>query len=164
MYKSRAFPLLGDTQACTHGFCSYVVPVLSIAALTHIGYGTLLIYWLKTNIIKKSTQPLGLLDASKETGLEVNVEKTSYMFTPRHQTAGQNHNIQTDNKPLEDVTKFKYCIHKEIESMLSSENACQHAVQSILSVRLSKTLQIKKVRKIIILSALLYGYEFSLSH
>jgi hypothetical protein len=29
-----------------------------------------------------------LLDASKEVGLEVNAEKTRYMFMSRHQTAG----------------------------------------------------------------------------
>jgi sorting nexin-29 len=39
------------------------------------------------NNIKKNTE--ALLDASKETGLEVNSEKTKYIFMPRHQTAGQ---------------------------------------------------------------------------
>jgi uncharacterized protein YbcV (DUF1398 family) len=39
------------------------------------------------NIIKKNAETL--LDASKETGLEVNSEKTKYMFMSRHQTAGQ---------------------------------------------------------------------------
>jgi hypothetical protein len=39
------------------------------------------------NIIKKNAE--ALLDARKEIGLEVNSEKTKYMFTSRHQTAGQ---------------------------------------------------------------------------
>jgi hypothetical protein len=39
------------------------------------------------NIIKKNAE--ALLDASKEIGLEVNSEKTKYMFTSRHQTAGR---------------------------------------------------------------------------
>jgi hypothetical protein len=39
------------------------------------------------NIIKKNAETL--LDASKEIGLEVNSEKTKYMFMSRHQTAGQ---------------------------------------------------------------------------
>jgi hypothetical protein len=34
------------------------------------------------NIIKKNAE--NLLDASKEIGLEVNSEKTKYMFTSRH--------------------------------------------------------------------------------
>jgi hypothetical protein len=39
------------------------------------------------NIIKKNGE--ALLDASKEIGLEVNYEKTKYMFMSRHQTARQ---------------------------------------------------------------------------
>jgi hypothetical protein len=39
------------------------------------------------NIIKKNTE--ALLDANKETGLEINSEKTKYMFMSRQQTAGQ---------------------------------------------------------------------------
>jgi hypothetical protein len=35
-----------------------------------------------------------LLDASKEIGLEVNSEKTKYMFVSRHQTAGQSNYIK----------------------------------------------------------------------
>jgi hypothetical protein len=38
------------------------------------------------NIIQKNAE--ALLDASKEIGLEVNSEKTKYMFMSRHQTAG----------------------------------------------------------------------------
>jgi hypothetical protein len=39
------------------------------------------------NIIKINVE--ALLDASKEIGLEINFEKTKYMFMSRHQTAGQ---------------------------------------------------------------------------
>jgi hypothetical protein len=39
------------------------------------------------NILKKNAE--ALLDASKETGLEVNSEKTNYMFMSCHQTVGQ---------------------------------------------------------------------------
>jgi hypothetical protein len=83
------------------------------------------------NIIKKNAE--SLLDASKEIGLEINSEKTKYMFMPRHQTAGQSNYIRVANKSLEKVAKFKYlgttltdqsCIHKEIRSRLNSGNAC----------------------------------------
>jgi hypothetical protein len=46
--------------------------------------------------IKKTPQTS--IDASKEVGLEVNAEKTKYMLPPRHQNAGQNHDIKTGNR------------------------------------------------------------------
>jgi hypothetical protein len=83
-----------------------------------------------------------LLNASKEVGLEINGEKTKYMFISHHQTTGQNHYIRVANKSLENVTKIKYlgmttanqnCIDKEIKSRLNLGNACYHAVQNYLS-------------------------------
>jgi hypothetical protein len=44
------------------------------------------------NIVNKNAE--SLLDASKKTGLEVNSEKTKYMFMFRHQTAGQSNYIR----------------------------------------------------------------------
>jgi hypothetical protein len=41
------------------------------------------------NSIKKTAE--ALIDAGKEVGLEVNVEKTKYMLLSYHQNAGQNH-------------------------------------------------------------------------
>jgi hypothetical protein len=51
------------------------------------------------NIIKKNAQTL--LDASKEIGLEVNSEKTKYMFMSHHQTAGQSNYIKVANKSFD---------------------------------------------------------------
>jgi hypothetical protein len=68
--------------------------------------------------MKKNAE--ALLDATKETGLEVNSEKTKYMFMSRHQTAGQSNDIRVANKSFEKVAKFMYlgatithqnCIH-----------------------------------------------------
>jgi hypothetical protein len=56
--------------------------------------------------IKKNAEDLVI--ASKETGLEVNAEKTKYMVMSRNQNAGQNHNIKVDNKSVERVEEFKY--------------------------------------------------------
>jgi hypothetical protein len=47
------------------------------------------------SIVNENTE--ALVDASKEIGLEVNGEKTKYMFMSRHQTTGQNHNIKVVN-------------------------------------------------------------------
>jgi hypothetical protein len=119
------------------------------------------------NIIKKNAEVL--LDASKETGLEVNSEKTKYMFMTRHQTTRRSNYIRVANKSFERVAKFKClgatltdqnCIHEEIRrSRLNSGNACYHAVQNILSSRmLSRNVKIK-IYKTIILHVVLYGCE-----
>jgi hypothetical protein len=90
------------------------------------------------NIIKKNAE--ALLDASKEIGLEVNSERTKYMFMSCHQTAGQSNDMRVANKSFEKVVKFKYlgatlmdqnCIHEEIRSRLNSGNACYHAVWNL---------------------------------
>jgi hypothetical protein len=117
------------------------------------------------NIIKKNAEVL--LDASKEIGLEVNSEKTKYMFMSRHQTAGQS-NKRIANKSFERVAKFKYlgailmdqnCIHEEIKSRLNSGNACFHAFQNLLSsCLLFRNVKIK-IYKTIILPVVLYGCE-----
>jgi hypothetical protein len=49
-----------------------------------------------------------LLFSSKEFGLEVNADKTKYMFMFRDQNAGRNHNIEIDNSSFERVEEFKY--------------------------------------------------------
>jgi hypothetical protein len=46
--------------------------------------------------IKKNKETL--IDASKEVGLEINVEKTKYMFLSRHQNLGQNQDIKIANR------------------------------------------------------------------
>jgi hypothetical protein len=51
--------------------------------------------------INKNTQTL--IDAKKEVGLEVNVEKTKYMSVSRHQNAGQNREIKIGNRSVENV-------------------------------------------------------------
>jgi hypothetical protein len=48
------------------------------------------------------------VDASKEIGLEINVEKTKYMLLTRHQNAGQNRDIKIAKRLFENVSQFKY--------------------------------------------------------
>jgi hypothetical protein len=55
--------------------------------------------------VKKNTE--ALVAATKETGLEVNANKTKYMVMSRDQNARQNHSIKTDNSSFERVEEFQ---------------------------------------------------------
>jgi hypothetical protein len=98
------------------------------------------------NTIKENTETL--LEASRDIDLEINAEKTKYMFMSRHQNSEQNQNVRIANESFENVAKFKYLgatltnnndFHDENESRLSSGNACYYSVQNLLSShRISK--------------------------
>jgi hypothetical protein len=98
---------------------------------------------IRVDTTKKNTETL--IDASKEVGLEINAEKTKYMFLSCHQNVGQNRDIKIANRSFENVSQFKYLgttvtnrnlMHEEIKRGLSSGNACYHSVQTLLSSRL----------------------------
>jgi hypothetical protein len=55
----------------------------------------------KIDTINKNTQTL--IDASKEVGLDVNVEETKYMLVSRDQNAGQNREIKVENRSFKNV-------------------------------------------------------------
>jgi hypothetical protein len=93
------------------------------------------------------------MDAIKEIGLAVNVEKTKYVMLPRHKSAGQNRDIKIANKSLETVPQFQCLgtmatnrnwIKEEIKRRLNSGNACYHTVQNLpSSCLLSKNVKIR---------------------
>ena len=83
-----------------------------------------------------------LVVATKDIGLEVNVDKTKYMIMSRDQNAGQSHSMKIDNSSFERVEEFKYlgattayqnCSHEQIKSRLKSGNACYHSALNHLS-------------------------------
>ena len=49
-----------------------------------------------------------LVVATKETGLEVNADKTKYMVISRDRNAGRGHSMKIDNSSIERVEEFKY--------------------------------------------------------
>ena len=101
-----------------------------------------------------------LVAATKETGLEVNADKTKYMIMSRDQNAGRNHSMKIDNSSIERVEEFKYLgttltyknsIQEEIKSRLKVGNACYYSVQNLLSSSLlSKKLKNNIYRTIIL--------------
>jgi hypothetical protein len=109
-----------------------------------------------------------LIDASKEVGLEVNVEKTKYMLMSRDQNAGQNWEIKVGNKSFQNVSQIKYLgmtvtnenlIKEEIKRRVNSGNACYNSVQNLLSSRLlSKNVKVR-IYKTIVFLVVLYGCE-----
>jgi len=75
--------------------------------------------------IKENTKTLVV--AGKESGLEVNADKTKYIVMSRDQNAGRSHSMKTDNSTFERVEDFKYLgtiftrenyTHEEIKSRL----------------------------------------------
>jgi hypothetical protein len=131
----------------------------------HISFWPMLmaLYFERKNTTQKNTE--ALLDASKEVGLPVNLEKTNYMLMSRKK-AGRKHGIKIANRSFEDLAKLKYlgttltdqnCMQEGIRSRLNSGNACYHSVQSLLSSRLLSRNVNVKIYKTIILSVVLYG-------
>jgi hypothetical protein len=104
--------------------------------------------------------------ASKEFGVEVNVEKTKCMLLFHHQNAGQTHDMNVANRSFENVAQFKYLrttvtnqnlIQTEIKRRLNSSNACYHSVQNLLSSPLMSEKVKIKIYDTIILLVVLYG-------
>ena len=103
-----------------------------------------------------------------EIGLEVNADKTKYMFKSQYKNGGRNHNKKTDNNSLEGLEQFKYLgttltnqnsIQEEIKSRSKSGNACYHSVQKLFSSSLLSTNIKVKIHPTIILPFVLYGCE-----
>jgi preprotein translocase subunit SecA len=55
-------------------------------------------------MIKKNTETL--IDANREVGLEINVEKTIRMLLSRHQNASQNPDLKIADRLIENVPQF----------------------------------------------------------
>jgi hypothetical protein len=123
---------------------------------------------LEDNIDTLNKNMETLIDASKEVGLEINVEKTKYILLSRHQNVGQNRDIKIAKRLFENVPQFRYLgttvtnqnlIQEEIKRRLNSGNACYHSVQNLLSSHLlSKNLKIR-IYMSLILPVVLYGCE-----
>jgi len=73
----------------------------------------LLAYADEVNMLEGSVHTVkenaeALVVVSKETGLEVNADKTKYTVVSGDQNAGRSYSIKTDNSSFETVEEFKY--------------------------------------------------------
>ena len=75
------------------------------------------------------------LPASKETGLELNADKTKYKVMSPDHYAGRSHNIKIQNSSVKRVEQFKYLgttitnkhyTQEDIKGKLKSGNFCYH--------------------------------------
>jgi hypothetical protein len=108
------------------------------------------------------------IDASKEVGLEENIEKTKYILVSRDQNADQIREIKIGNRSFENVSQFKYLgttvtnqnlTEEEIKGRSNSGNARYHSVQNVWSFRLLSKNVKDRIYETIILSVVLYGCE-----
>jgi hypothetical protein len=80
------------------------------------------------NSINKYTETV--IDAGKEVGLEIIVEKTNYILLPSHQNAGPNRNMNIKYTSFQDVSQFRYLGATVTNHNLIQEkiNACYPSV------------------------------------
>jgi len=111
----------------------------------HIFYGTA--NYADDDVMEGSVHTVkenaeALVVVSKETGLEVNADKTKYTFMSQDHNAGRSHSMKTDNSSFQRAEKFKYLgttltyqnsIQDEIKSILTSGNVGYHSEQNLLS-------------------------------
>jgi len=78
---------------------------------------------LRGSVHTTKTNVENLVVASKETGLEVNADKTKYMVMSRDQDAGRSHGVKTDNSSFEKMEEFKY-----LAKILTNQNSIQEEI------------------------------------
>jgi hypothetical protein len=66
-----------------------------------------------------------LVVTTKETGLEVNADKTKYMIMSRDQNAGRSYSMKNQNSSIERVEQFKY-----LGNTLTNKNSIQEEIKS----------------------------------
>ena len=72
--------------------------------------------------VKENAEASGV--ATKEIGLEVNVDKTKYMIMSRDQNAGRSYSMKIDDRSIERVEEFKY-----LGTTLTNKNSIQEEIK-----------------------------------
>jgi hypothetical protein len=118
----------------------------------------------RVHAIKKNRE--ALVVASKETGLEANVDDSKYIVMSQDRNAGRSHNTKTDNRFFQRLEQLLYLgitltnqhsSQEELKSRFKSGNPCYLSMPNLLSLSLPSTnIKIETYRNII-LPAVLYG-------
>jgi hypothetical protein len=69
-----------------------------------------------------------LIDARKEVGLEINVEKTKYMLLSRPQNVSKNRDMKIAERSFENVSQFKY-----LGTTVTNQNLIQEKIKGRLN-------------------------------
>ena len=77
-----------------------------------------------TNVYTMKENAEALVEASKETGIEENVDITKYMVRSGDQNAGRSHSIKIDNRSFERTEEFIY-----LGTMLTNRNSIQEEIR-----------------------------------
>jgi sorting nexin-29 len=77
------------------------------------------------HIVKENAK--ALVVATKETGLEVNPDKTKYMVMSRDWNAGRGDSVKIDNSSIERVEEFRF-----LGTTLTDQNSIQDEIKSRL--------------------------------
>jgi hypothetical protein len=72
--------------------------------------------------IKKNTETV--IDAIKEVGLEINIERTKYMLLSCQQNVGENQDIRIANRSSENVSQFK-----NLGATVTNQNLIQEEIE-----------------------------------
>ena len=96
------------------------------------GIHQLLVYADDVNMLGGSVHTVkkraeALIVASKEIGLEINVDITKYMVMSRYQNAGLSHRMKIDNSSFESLEDFKY-----LGTAITNKNSVQEEIKSRL--------------------------------
>jgi hypothetical protein len=81
----------------------------------------------RAHTVKENVETLVV--ATKEIGLEVNADKTTYMVMSQDRNAERDDSVKTDNSSIKRVKEFKY-----LGTMLTDQNSIQEEIKSRLKL------------------------------
>jgi hypothetical protein len=79
-------------------------------------------------LVRERTLREALTDASKEVGLEINVDRAKYVLLPCHLNARKNRGVNADNRSVENISQLRY-----LGTRVTEQNLIQEEIRRILN-------------------------------